>query len=73
MKLWENRSGGGSESDKVVFYTSLYRTYERMINISEDGKYYSAFDGQVHDDNGIPFIPMIGFGIPIGRPIPCVS
>lgn len=47
--------GGGSESDKVVFYTSLYRTYERMINISEDGKYYSAFDGQVHDDNGIPF------------------
>ena len=26
-----------------------------MINISEDGKYYSAFDGQVHDDNGIPF------------------
>ncbi len=46
---------GGSENDKVVFYTSLYRTYERMINISEDGNYYSAFDGQVHEDKGIPF------------------
>jgi predicted alpha-1,2-mannosidase len=46
---------GISEKDKVVFYTSLYRTYERMINISEDGLYYSAFDGQVHDDKGISF------------------
>ncbi len=41
--------------DKAVFYTSLYRTYERMINISEDGRYYSAFDGQIHDDEGTPF------------------
>lgn len=46
---------GGSENDKTVFYTSLYRTYERMINISEDGKYYSATDNTVHDDKGIPF------------------
>jgi predicted alpha-1,2-mannosidase len=46
---------GNSENDKTVFYTSLYRTYERMINISEDGKYYSAFDGKVHDDGGNPF------------------
>jgi predicted alpha-1,2-mannosidase len=46
---------GGSENDKTVFYTSLYRTYERMIKISEDGKYYSAFDGKVHDDGGNPF------------------
>ena len=46
---------GGNENEKAVFYTSLYRTYERMINISEDGRYYSAFDNQVHDDNGIPF------------------
>ncbi|MDR0371795.1 MAG: GH92 family glycosyl hydrolase [Prevotellaceae bacterium] len=43
------------ENDKVVFYTSLYRTYERMICLSESGRYYSAFDNQVHDDNGIPF------------------
>ncbi|MDR1683160.1 MAG: GH92 family glycosyl hydrolase [Candidatus Symbiothrix sp.] len=46
---------GDNENEKVVFYTSLYRTYERMINISEDGQYYSAFDNQIHDDNGIPF------------------
>lgn len=46
---------GVDESAKTVFYTSLYRTYERMICISEDGRYYSAFDGKVHDDEGIPF------------------
>ncbi len=46
---------GGSVDDKTVFYTSVYRTYERPICISEDGKYYSAFDGSIHDDNGIPF------------------
>jgi predicted alpha-1,2-mannosidase len=46
---------GSSEDDKTVFYTSLYRTYERMICMSEDGRYYSGFDGKVHDDAGIPF------------------
>ena len=46
---------GSSEEDKAVFYTSLYRVYERPVNISEDGKYFSGFDGQVHEDNGIPF------------------
>lgn len=45
----------GTEEDKTTFYTALYRTYERMVNISEDGRYYSAFDSQVHDDEGIPF------------------
>lgn len=46
---------GVSEEDKIVFYTSLYRTYERMVCISEDGKYFSAYDGNIHQDNGIPF------------------
>lgn len=46
---------GDDRDDLEVFYTSLYRTYERMINISESGKYYSAFDGKVHEDNGVPF------------------
>lgn len=46
---------GDDENNKVVFYTSLYRVYERMINISEDGRYYSAADGKVHDDEGTPF------------------
>ncbi|MDD4637092.1 MAG: GH92 family glycosyl hydrolase [Bacteroidales bacterium] len=46
---------GGDENDKVVFYTSLYRVYERMVNISEDGRYYSATDGKIHEDEGIPY------------------
>lgn len=46
---------GGSEDDKIIFYTSLYRTYERPVCISEGGKYFSAFDGTIHEDNGNPF------------------
>jgi predicted alpha-1,2-mannosidase len=46
---------GGTEDQRTVFYTSLYRTHERMINISEDGKYWSGFDKKVHDDHGTPF------------------
>ncbi|WP_242119559.1 GH92 family glycosyl hydrolase [Aestuariivivens sediminicola] len=53
--LGKIRVEGGSEDDKTVFYTSLYRCYERPVNISEDGRYYSAFDGRVHDDNGRAF------------------
>lgn len=41
---------GGSESQRRVFYTALYRCFERMVNITEDGRYYSAFDHQVHTD-----------------------
>ncbi len=46
---------GGSDDERTIFYTALYRTYERMINLSEDGLYYSASDDSVHVDNGIPF------------------
>lgn len=46
---------GGTEDEKTIFYTSLYRTNERMICISEDGNYYSATDGKIHSDNGAPF------------------
>jgi len=46
---------GGSQDEKTVFYTSLYRTYERPVSLSEDGRYYSAFDGKVHEDGGRPF------------------
>ena len=41
---------GGTPEQKRVFYTSLYRCYERMVNISEGGKYFSAFDSKVHED-----------------------
>ena len=46
---------GGTDNERSVFYTSLYRTYERPVCISEDGNYYSAFDGTVHSDKGTPF------------------
>ncbi len=37
---------GGTETQRRVFYTALYRCFERMVNISEDGRYYSGFDHQ---------------------------
>ena len=59
-KIWNDTLGkikidGGTTDEKVVFYTSLYRCFERPVCISEDGRYYSAFDGTVHEDNGRPF------------------
>lgn len=52
-KRWEKTINqiqveGGTEAEKRTFYTSLYRTYERMVNINEDGKYYSGYDQKVH-------------------------
>ena len=46
---------GGTEDERAVFYTALYRAHERMARISEDGRYFSAWDGRVHDDGGVPF------------------
>ena len=46
---------GGEEKDKEVFYTSMYRYYERQVCMSEDGCYYSATDGKIHDDGGRPY------------------
>jgi len=42
---------GGTETQRRVFYTALYRSSERMINITEDGRYYSGFDHHVHRDS----------------------
>ncbi len=53
--LAKTKVEGGSEADKAVFYTSIYRTYERPVCISEGGRYFSAFDGKIHDDKGTPF------------------
>lgn len=59
-KIWNDALGkiavsGGSDKETTVFYTSLYRTYERPICISEDGRYFSASDGKIHSDEGHPF------------------
>jgi predicted alpha-1,2-mannosidase len=41
---------GGTDAQRKVFYTALYRCYERMVNITEYGRYYSAFDHHAHED-----------------------
>ena len=52
---WEKKIGqikveGGTEAQKRTFYTALYRCYARMVNISEEGSYFSGYDKQVHQD-----------------------
>jgi predicted alpha-1,2-mannosidase len=42
---------GGTDAQKRVFYTSFYRAYERMVDINEYGKYYSAFDRKIHESD----------------------
>lgn len=59
-KTWNDALGkieveGGTEDQKTIFYTSMYRWYERQVCISEDGRYFSASDHQVHNDGGTPF------------------
>ncbi len=54
-KLSAIRVEGGTDDQKTVLYTSFYRTMERPVCLSEDGRYFSAFDGQVHNDDGHPF------------------
>ena len=41
---------GGTEAQKRSFYTALYRSYERMVDITEDASYYSGFDKKIHKD-----------------------
>ena len=53
---WEKALGriqvkGGTEAQKRSFYTALYRYYERMITISEGGRYYSAYDHNIHESD----------------------
>lgn len=55
-QIWSKTIGqihveGGTEAQKRSFYSSLYRTYERMVDISEDNQYYSGYDKKVHTSN----------------------
>lgn len=40
---------GGTEKQRTIFYTALYRSLLRMTDITEDGKYFSGYDEKVHD------------------------
>ena len=59
-RIWKDELGsiqvdGGTERQRRIFYTSFYRGLERMVNISEYGRYYSGYDHKIHDDNGREF------------------
>ena len=45
----------GNEENKYVFYTAIYRAFTRPFNISEYGRYYSNYDGEIHSDDGHEF------------------
>jgi predicted alpha-1,2-mannosidase len=46
---------GGTEQQRTIFYTALYRTMLRIIDISEQDRYYSIADHQVHPAQGRGF------------------
>jgi len=59
-KIWKNsldriQVSGGTEKQLRIFYTSFYRAMERMVDISEYGRYYSGYDQKIHPDEGKPF------------------
>ncbi len=58
--IWNETLGkikvdSNSADDNTIFYTALYRSHFRPVSISEDGRYFNAADGKVHNDSGVPF------------------
>ena len=46
---------GGTERQRTIFYTALWRSMGRMTDITEDGRYFSGYDYKVHDAEGHDF------------------
>lgn len=46
---------GGTEKQRTIFYTALYRSLLRMTDITEDGRYFSGYDHKVHEAEGHDF------------------
>jgi len=46
---------GGTENQRTVFYTSLYRCFERMVDITEDGRYFSVWSNHVEPSDDTLF------------------
>ncbi len=58
--VWNQALGGitttgGTERQRTIFYTALYRSLGRMTDITEDGRYYSGYDHAVHNTDGHDF------------------
>ena len=49
---------GGTEDQRTIFYTALYRVYISVANIVEDDKFYGSFDQKVHQADGRGFYPI---------------
>lgn len=52
-EIWNNQLGkviveGNTEDKQIVFYTALYRAFQRMTDYTEHGEYFSAYDSKVH-------------------------
>ena len=41
---------GGSATQRRSFFTALYRCHERMVDITEDGRYYSGYSHRIESD-----------------------
>ncbi len=58
--VWDKALGqvevtGGTERQRTIFYTALYRSLSRMTDITEDGRYYSGYDHKIHESHGHDF------------------
>lgn len=58
--IWNRALGaiqveGGTERERTIFYTSLYRALGRMTDITENGRYFSGYDHKIHEANGHDF------------------
>lgn len=63
--LWNQALGkiavkGGTEQERTIFYTALYRAYIHSTDLTEDDKYYSPGDQKVHPAEGHGFHAMSG-------------
>ena len=52
-QIWDRQLGkvlvtGNTQEKKTVFYTGLYRAFQRMTDYTEGDAHYSGFDGKVH-------------------------
>ena len=41
---------GGTTAQRRTFYTALYRCHERMVDITEDDRYYSGYSHRIETD-----------------------
>jgi predicted alpha-1,2-mannosidase len=49
------RVTGGTDRERRIFFTAMYRSLLRMTDITEDGRYFSGFDHAVHSAEGHEF------------------